>query len=135
MGADVQALEAEAQRIQDEDLAANRHMGELGAAVLGSNVGVLTHCNTGSLATAGYGTALGSSIQTMAPKFLRRSISATSNPNSARTSAVCSPVIGARDRTPPGGSTGTSGWSWMACSAPGPSPGGRRSTRRTSGSR
>ena len=59
MGADVQALEAEAQRIQDEDLAANRHMGELGAAVLGSNVGVLTHCNTGSLATAGYGTALG----------------------------------------------------------------------------
>ncbi len=57
--ADVQALAAVAQRIQDEDLAANRHMGELGAAVLGSDVGVLTHCNTGSLATAGYGTALG----------------------------------------------------------------------------
>ena len=57
--ADAQALEAEAQRIQDEDLAANRHMGELGASLLGENVGVLTHCNTGSLATAGYGTALG----------------------------------------------------------------------------
>lgn len=57
--ADVRALAAVAQRIQDEDLAANRHMGELGAAVLGSDVGVLTHCNTGSLATAGYGTALG----------------------------------------------------------------------------
>ncbi|SFN61443.1 S-methyl-5-thioribose-1-phosphate isomerase [Dokdonella immobilis] len=57
--ADPQALEAEAQRIQDEDLAANRHMGALGAGLLGENVGVLTHCNTGSLATAGYGTALG----------------------------------------------------------------------------
>ena len=55
----VRALTEEAQRIQDEDLAANRHMGELGAALLGDHVGVLTHCNTGSLATAGYGTALG----------------------------------------------------------------------------
>ncbi len=58
-GADVQALEQEAQAIQDEDLAANRHMGGLGAALLGNDVGVMTHCNTGSLATAGYGTALG----------------------------------------------------------------------------
>jgi methylthioribose-1-phosphate isomerase len=56
-GAD--ALAREAQAIQDEDLAANRHMGELGAALLGKDVGVLTHCNTGSLATAGFGTALG----------------------------------------------------------------------------
>jgi len=53
------ALEAEAKAIQDEDLAANKHMGELGAASLGTDVGVLTHCNTGSLATAGFGTALG----------------------------------------------------------------------------
>ena len=53
------ALVSEAQAIQDEDLAANRHMGELGAAYLADGVGVLTHCNTGSLATAGYGTALG----------------------------------------------------------------------------
>lgn len=58
-GADAVALEGEAQAIQDEDLAANRHMGELGAALLGTDVGVITHCNTGSLATAGYGTALG----------------------------------------------------------------------------
>ncbi|HQV73511.1 MAG: S-methyl-5-thioribose-1-phosphate isomerase [Xanthomonadales bacterium] len=58
-GADAAALEGEAQAIQDEDLAANRHMGELGAALLGTDAGVITHCNTGSLATAGYGTALG----------------------------------------------------------------------------
>ena len=54
-----EALANEAQAIQDEDLAANRRMGALGAALLGRDVGVLTHCNTGSLATAGYGTALG----------------------------------------------------------------------------
>jgi len=53
------SLADEAQAIQDEDLAANRHMGALGAKLLGRDVGVLTHCNTGSLATAGYGTALG----------------------------------------------------------------------------
>lgn len=58
-GADAASLAREAQAIQDEDLAANRRMGELGAALLGSGVGVLTHCNTGSLATAGFGTALG----------------------------------------------------------------------------
>jgi methylthioribose-1-phosphate isomerase len=34
-------------------------MGELGAALLGERGAVLTHCNTGSLATGGYGTALG----------------------------------------------------------------------------
>jgi methylthioribose-1-phosphate isomerase len=55
----IDALTREAQAIQDEDLAANRHMGELGAALLGADAGVLTHCNTGSLATAGFGTALG----------------------------------------------------------------------------
>jgi methylthioribose-1-phosphate isomerase len=58
-GADAAALECEAQAIQDEDLAANRRMGELGAALIAPGSGVLTHCNTGSLATAGYGTALG----------------------------------------------------------------------------
>jgi methylthioribose-1-phosphate isomerase len=55
----VGALTAEARKIQDEDLAANQHMGTLGAALIGPAAGVLTHCNTGSLATAGYGTALG----------------------------------------------------------------------------
>jgi len=58
-GADATALEREARAIQDEDLAANRHMGELGAALIAPGSGVLTHCNTGSLATAGFGTALG----------------------------------------------------------------------------
>lgn len=52
-------LEREAQAIADEDLAANRRMGALGAALIEPGSGVLTHCNTGSLATAGFGTALG----------------------------------------------------------------------------
>ncbi|MBN8888242.1 MAG: S-methyl-5-thioribose-1-phosphate isomerase [Rudaea sp.] len=52
-------LAAEARAIQDEDLAANRKMGEFGAGFFGERIGVLTHCNTGSLATAGFGTALG----------------------------------------------------------------------------
>ena len=55
----VMALTTEAQAIQDEDLEANRRMGELGASLLEAGSGVLTHCNTGSLATAGFGTALG----------------------------------------------------------------------------
>jgi len=54
------ALLAEAVAIHEEDIAANYKMGELGAALLeGEGRGVLTHCNTGSLATGGYGTALG----------------------------------------------------------------------------
>ncbi len=53
------ALAVEAQAIQDQDLAANRRMGELGAELIQAGAGVLTHCNTGSLATAGFGTALG----------------------------------------------------------------------------
>ena len=58
-GADVEALTREAQLIQDQDLAGNRHMGELGAALIEPGSGVMTHCNTGSLATSGFGTALG----------------------------------------------------------------------------
>jgi methylthioribose-1-phosphate isomerase len=58
-GADTATLALEAQAIQDEDLAANRRMGELGAALITPGSGVMTHCNTGSLATAGFGTALG----------------------------------------------------------------------------
>ena len=49
----------EAQTIESEDLAANRKMGKLGAQFIANGSGVLTHCNTGSLATAGFGTALG----------------------------------------------------------------------------
>jgi methylthioribose-1-phosphate isomerase len=58
-GADATALVHEAQAIQDEDLAANRSMGAMGAALIRPGSGVLTHCNTGSLATSGFGTALG----------------------------------------------------------------------------
>ena len=45
--------------IHEEDIAANRRLGEFGAGLLEGATGVLTHCNTGSLATGGYGTALG----------------------------------------------------------------------------
>ncbi|WP_126947614.1 S-methyl-5-thioribose-1-phosphate isomerase [Xanthomonas sp. BRIP62418] len=54
-----EVIAREAQAIADEDLAANRQMGALGAALIDTGSGVLTHCNTGSLATAGFGTALG----------------------------------------------------------------------------
>jgi methylthioribose-1-phosphate isomerase len=53
------ALLAEARAIHDEDLAQNLKMGELGAALLPQGARVLTHCNTGALATGGHGTALG----------------------------------------------------------------------------
>ncbi|MCI0507889.1 MAG: S-methyl-5-thioribose-1-phosphate isomerase [Gammaproteobacteria bacterium] len=48
-----------AERIHADDLEANHRMGEAGAALIQTGSGVLTHCNTGSLATGGYGTALG----------------------------------------------------------------------------
>ncbi len=54
-----QALLDEAQAILDEDVAACRRLGDLGAELLPDNASVLTHCNAGALATAGYGTALG----------------------------------------------------------------------------
>ncbi len=53
------ALLRAAVAIHEQDIAANRRMGELGAVLIEPGSGVLTHCNTGSLATGGYGTALG----------------------------------------------------------------------------
>ena len=53
------ALLKEAKRIHEEDLAQNLKMGELGAALLPQSARVMTHCNTGALATGGHGTALG----------------------------------------------------------------------------
>ncbi|MHB8637310.1 MAG: S-methyl-5-thioribose-1-phosphate isomerase [Fimbriimonadaceae bacterium] len=50
---------AEAQAIEAEDLAMNLEIGRLGAALIPGNANVLTICNTGALATAGHGTALG----------------------------------------------------------------------------
>jgi methylthioribose-1-phosphate isomerase len=52
-------LLAEARAIHEEDIAANRAMGDHGAALVPPGARVLTHCNAGALATAGYGTALG----------------------------------------------------------------------------
>jgi methylthioribose-1-phosphate isomerase len=46
-------------KIHADDLAANQKMGDFGAELLAGAKGVMTHCNTGSLATGGYGTALG----------------------------------------------------------------------------
>src|SRR5688572_13986422 len=52
-------LEREARLIHDEDVASCRAMGSFGAAVVPDGARVLTHCNAGALATAGYGSALG----------------------------------------------------------------------------
>src|SRR5262249_24301809 len=53
------AMLATARAIAEEDDAANRRMGALGAALLPDPARVLTHCNAGGLATTGYGTAVG----------------------------------------------------------------------------
>jgi methylthioribose-1-phosphate isomerase len=52
-------LEREAQAIHDEDVRSCKDMGRFGATVVPPAARVLTHCNAGALATAGYGTALG----------------------------------------------------------------------------
>jgi methylthioribose-1-phosphate isomerase len=52
-------LDQDAQAIHDEDVASCRAMGAFGAEVVPADAHVLTHCNAGALATAGYGTALG----------------------------------------------------------------------------
>ena len=52
-------LLAEAQRMQAEDDAANRRMANAGIELMPDGGAVLTHCNTGALATAGFGTAFG----------------------------------------------------------------------------
>jgi methylthioribose-1-phosphate isomerase len=54
-----QRLEDEARRIHDEDVDSCRTMGAFGAALVPDEARILTHCNAGALATAGYGTALG----------------------------------------------------------------------------
>ena len=55
----VSALVAEARRVKDEDVAICKAIGEHGAPLVPDGKTVLTHCNAGALATAGYGTALG----------------------------------------------------------------------------
>ena len=58
-GDPVPPLLAEAKAIHAEDRAANRRMGDLGAALIEGTTDVITHCNAGAIATGGYGTALG----------------------------------------------------------------------------
>ncbi len=53
------ALKDEAQKIYKEDIAANKQIGRNGASLLRNAKQIMTHCNAGALATAGYGTALG----------------------------------------------------------------------------
>ena len=55
----VAALETEAINIERQDIETNKKIGYYGAELLSSREVILTHCNTGALATAGYGTALG----------------------------------------------------------------------------
>ncbi len=52
-------LRTEAQTICDEDIAANKAMGSFGQTLIADGNNILTHCNAGALATAGFGTALG----------------------------------------------------------------------------
>ncbi|HET9705874.1 MAG TPA: S-methyl-5-thioribose-1-phosphate isomerase, partial [Vicinamibacterales bacterium] len=52
-------LRTEADRIHDEDVASCRAIGAHGATLVPQRASILTHCNAGALATAGYGTALG----------------------------------------------------------------------------
>ncbi|MEA3460100.1 MAG: S-methyl-5-thioribose-1-phosphate isomerase, partial [Chloroflexota bacterium] len=59
VGEVVKALKKEAQRIADEDVETNRRMGAYGAELIADGDNILTHCNTGALATVDYGTALG----------------------------------------------------------------------------
>jgi methylthioribose-1-phosphate isomerase len=54
-----QALRQESQTILDEDIEINRRMGRNGQKLVPKKASILTHCNAGSLATGGYGTALG----------------------------------------------------------------------------
>jgi len=54
-----QMLELEALKIEREDREINKKIGESGQKILPQRASVITHCNAGALATAGYGTALG----------------------------------------------------------------------------
>ena len=53
------ALIKNATRLENEDIEINKKIGNFGASVVPKGAGILTHCNAGALATAGYGTALG----------------------------------------------------------------------------
>lgn len=56
---DLSKLETEAKNIYLEDIEINKTMGKVGSSIFHEKVNILTHCNAGALATAGYGTAIG----------------------------------------------------------------------------
>ncbi len=58
-GCDPELLLKEATLIVEEDIAMNREIARIGSRVIPENANILTHCNTGALATCGWGTALG----------------------------------------------------------------------------
>ena len=89
-----------------EDIAANRRMGELGAALIESRCEVLTHCNAGALATAGYGTALGvvraaHAAGRIAPRIRRRDEAMAPGRAADRVRAGRGRHSGEPDRRPP----------------------------------
>ena len=59
VGALCDSLKEEADRILSQDIETNRRMARYGSEVVPAKARILTHCNTGALATAGWGTALG----------------------------------------------------------------------------
>ena len=58
-GLDEERIRAEADEIVAEDIAMNHRIGEIGSSLIRPGATILTHCNTGALATCGWGTALG----------------------------------------------------------------------------
>ncbi len=76
----VTALESEAVAIHQEDIAANKIMGRLGANYLSQQSSVMTHCNAGALATGGYGTALGVIRAAFAEQKLRQVFACETRP-------------------------------------------------------
>jgi len=56
---DAEAVKAEAAKLVSEDIEMNRTMGKIGSEIIRPGATILTHCNTGALATCGWGSALG----------------------------------------------------------------------------
>ena len=76
----VEELASEASLIQEEDERANRDIGRFGAELVPSESAVLTHCNTGALATGGYGTALGVILTAWAEGKIRKVFATETRP-------------------------------------------------------
>ncbi len=79
-GAAVEKLLAEAIRLHDEDRSANESMAKHGAQRIEAGSTVLTHCNTGSLATGGTGTALGVIVRAWREERLARVLACETRP-------------------------------------------------------